>query len=181
MLLNANHPGKQITIVLSVTYLSDFHHEELLLFFIPPYRYSLCESIYMGNQSEYFSVTFWYIHIHEMKGTIIQKSDQEKDLGIIVSRDGKFNCHADMVASKANRCAGMIRQNAATITFTLFVMIRVSLSNWCVSGFRMCRIFFLRKAMHGHFSVCLFCRRRCEGKPNSYKVHRYYWRNQCKT
>ena len=65
-----------------------------------------CKILHFGHNNKKFN--------YEMNGTIIQSSDQEKDLGILVSRDGKFNSHVDMVASKANRCAGMIRRNFVT-------------------------------------------------------------------
>ena len=65
-----------------------------------------CKVLHFGHNNKQFP--------YRMNGTLLQKSDQEKDLGIIVSKDGKFNAHVDKMTNKANRCVGMIRRNFVT-------------------------------------------------------------------
>jgi len=65
-----------------------------------------CKVLHFGHNNRQFP--------YRMNGKLLEKSEQEKDLGITVNRDGKFKTHVDKMTNKANRSVGMIKRSFVT-------------------------------------------------------------------
>ena len=67
----------------------------------------------------------------------VQRTDAQKDLGILVCKDWKWNCHVLAAASKANRMLGFFRrltlevkiQSTRKALYTALVMSNLSYSS----------------------------------------------------
>ena len=55
------------------------------------------------------------ISSYMLQNAPVQRTDAQKDLGILVCKDLKWNCHVLEAASKANRMLGFIRRSALKV------------------------------------------------------------------
>ncbi|KAK4306932.1 hypothetical protein Pmani_021286 [Petrolisthes manimaculis] len=62
-----------------------------------------CKSMHIGYNNQQAD--------YHLNDTVLQKTSEEKDLGILVSRDLKPSAHVAKIAAKANSRLGIIRRN----------------------------------------------------------------------
>ncbi|XP_076047221.1 uncharacterized protein LOC143028736 [Oratosquilla oratoria] len=78
-----------------------------------------CKSMHIGHRNHQVSYRF--------RGSILNRSTQEKDLGIVISSDLKSSAHVAMVTAKANSCLGIIKRNFAILNREILVPFYLSL------------------------------------------------------
>ena len=86
-----------------------------------PLNTKKCKILHLGARNQR--------HEYTLEGNVIQKTDAEKDLGIIVDKDMKFHLHCATSIKKANRMLGIIKKsfdflNEANVSLLYKIMIR---------------------------------------------------------
>ena len=62
-------------------------------------------------------------YLYHIKGTLLNSSDAERDLGVLISKDLKPSKHIKEVVRKANQCLGMIRRSFTHIDSEIFLLV----------------------------------------------------------
>lgn len=78
-----------------------------------------CKTMHIGHNNQQAD--------YQLKGNTLQKTTQEKDLGIIVSNNLKSSEHVATVAAKANSRLGVIKRNFSVLTKEILVPLYLSL------------------------------------------------------
>ena len=96
-----------------------------------------CKVMHLGYHNQKYE---YYINDESRMPCLIQKSDCEKDLGVMIQSDLKWHNHVGYVCARANRIIGMLRStfvhlNARTVSQLYKVFVRPHLeyavSIWC--------------------------------------------------
>lgn len=64
---------------------------------------------------------------YQFNGSRLEKSTQEKDLGIIVANDLKFPAHVATKADRTNSRLGIMKRNFSVLTEGIFLPLYLSL------------------------------------------------------
>lgn len=78
-----------------------------------------CKTMHIGRNNQQMN--------YALNGSILEKSTQERDLGVVVSRDLKASSHVASVAAKANSRLGIMKRNFCILTKDILLPLYLAL------------------------------------------------------
>ncbi|KAK3101483.1 hypothetical protein FSP39_003928 [Pinctada imbricata] len=108
-----NNSNQQFTLQEDINKLTDWSNEWLLKFNIDK-----CKHLHLGRQTNY---------TYTMAGKEITKINNEKDLGIIIDNELKFQTHICTQVKKANQILGLIKRSFSYLDEEMFLTLYKSL------------------------------------------------------